>query len=67
MAHRAEELASGPVLSALEDASDDLYAWAATRVARDESQTLQELMEEMATFGLGDLAAEASTIKEISG
>ena len=64
MAHRAEELASGPVLSALEDASDDLYAWAATRVAHDESQTLQELMEEMATFGLGDLAAEASTILE---
>lgn len=61
---KAEELAAGPVLSALQDASDDLYAWAAARVAQDPSQDLQHLMEEMATYGLGDLAAEATSVLE---
>ena len=64
LVRKAEELASGPVLSALQEASDDLYAWAAARVAQDDTQDLQQLMEEMATFGLGDLAAEASSILE---
>lgn len=64
LVEKAEEMASGPVLSALQDASDDLYAWAAARVAQDPAQELQPLMEEMATFGLGDIAAEASMVLE---
>ena len=64
MVARAEALATGPVLSALQDASDDLYAWAAARVAQDPTQDLQQLMEEMATFGLGEIAAEASMVLE---
>lgn len=64
MVEKAEELAAGPVLGALQDVSDDLYAWAAARVAQDPTQELQPLMEEMATFGLGDIAAEASMVLE---
>ena len=60
----AQRLADGPVLGQLKDASDDLYAWAATRVANDSTVTLSKLLEEMAVYGLGDLAAEAAQILE---
>ena len=60
----AQRLADGPVLSALKDSSDDLYAWASTRVANDPSVTLVDLMGEMNQFGLGELAAEAAQILE---
>ena len=59
---KAQQLADGPVLGALKEASDDLYAWAATRVANDPAVGLQELLEEMNQFGLGELAAEAAAI-----
>ena len=58
------ELANGPVLSQLADASDDLYSWTAVRLAREPTSTLEELMGEMATYGLGDVAAEASEVLE---
>ncbi len=45
-------------------ASDDLYAWAAARVARDEKARLEDLLEEMALFGASDLAQEASDLLE---
>eukprot|EP00435_Cladocopium_sp_Y103_P035203 s583_g9.t1 len=61
---RAQSLAEGPVLSKLQNASDDLYAWAATRVANDPSITLELLLEDMVQFGLGELAAEAAKILE---
>jgi len=60
----AQRLADGPVLSALQDASDDLYAWASTRVANEPSVTLVELLGEMNQFGLGELAAEAAQFLE---
>ena len=60
----AQRLATGPVLGALQDASDDLYAWASTRVANDPKLTLVELLDDMVQYGLGDLAAEASAILE---
>ena len=63
----AQKLADGPVLGALQDASDDLYAWAATRVANDPSISLAALLEEMAVYGLGDLAAEAAQLLEDRG
>ena len=56
----AQRLVDGPVLSQLRGASDDLYAWAATRVALDEKQGLQELLGELATYGLGEIADEAA-------
>ena len=59
---KAQQLADGPVLGALKEASDDLYAWAATRVANDPAVGLQELLEEMNQFDLGELAAEAAAI-----
>ena len=59
---KARQLSEGPVLKALEKASDDLYAWAAARVAREEGARLEDLMEEMALFGASDLAQEASDI-----
>ena len=61
---RAEELAFGPVLGRLTEASDDLFAWAAARVARAPEATLEEILGEMATYGLGELAEEASSILE---
>eukprot|EP00438_Fugacium_kawagutii_P022124 Skav232871 [mRNA] locus=scaffold1881:25961:36237:+ [translate_table: standard] len=60
----AQRLARHDVLSKLEGASDDLYAWAATRVARDPSVGLESLMMEMSTYGLGELAKEAAEILE---
>ena len=64
LVEKALELANGPVLGQLSEASDDLYSWTAARVARDATLTLEELMGEMATYGLGDVAAEASKILE---
>ena len=64
LVEKALELANGPVLSQLMGASDDLYSWTAARVARDPTLTLEELMGEMATYGLGDVAEEASKILE---
>ena len=61
----AQRLADGPVLGALKEASDDLYAWAATRVANQPSVSLQQLLGEMTQYGLGDLAEEASKILEL--
>ena len=63
----AQRLADGPVLKALEEASDDLYAWAATRVANDPNLDLESLLEDMVQFGLGELAEEAAQILESHG
>lgn len=64
LVERARRLSEGPVLKALEGASDDLYAWASSRVARDEGSRLEDLMEEMALFGASDLAREAADLLE---
>ena len=64
LVEKALELANGPVLSQMADASDDLYSWTAARLAREPTATLEELMGEMATYGLGDVAAEASSLLE---
>lgn len=64
LVEKALELVNGPVLSQLADASDDLYSWTAARLAREPTSTLEELMGEMATYGLGDVAAEASEVLE---
>jgi hypothetical protein len=61
---KAQALSDGPVLGRLQGASDDLYAWAATRVASEPSVTLTELLEDMVQYGLGELAAEAAEILE---
>ena len=61
---QAQQLASGPVLSALDGASDDLYAWASTRIANEPTLTLPDLLDDMVQYGLGDLAAEAALILE---
>ena len=63
----AQRLAEGPVLKALQDASDDLYSWAATRVANDPSLTLTALLDDMVQYGLGELAEEAAGILEQHG
>ena len=67
MIRKAQSLAEGPVLGALQGASDDLYAWAAARVANDPNIGLAELLEDMVQFGLGELAAEAAQILEETG
>lgn len=64
LVERARRLSTGPVLRALEGASDDLYAWASARVARDESTKLEDLLEEMALCGASDLAREAADLLE---
>ena len=64
LVQRARELQTGPVLSALINASDDLYSWAATRVAKDPAISLEDLLEEMQLFGAADLAAEAASLME---
>ena len=61
---RREGWVKVPVLKALETASDDLYSWAAARVAREEGVRLEDLLEEMALFGASDLAQEASSLLE---
>ena len=62
-------LHDGEVLAGLRECevSDDLYAWASTRVAMDPATTLEQLMTEMATYGLGELAKEASDVLEQRG
>eukprot|EP00435_Cladocopium_sp_Y103_P073900 s35_g45.t1 len=62
----AQKLGNHGVLKELEEASDDLYAWAAARVAREPKVEFEELMTEMATYGLGELANEAATFLEES-
>ena len=64
LVEKALELANGPVLGQLAEASDDLYSWTAARLSREPTATLEELMGEMATYGLGDVAAEASGVLE---
>eukprot|EP00435_Cladocopium_sp_Y103_P056630 s604_g19.t1 len=59
---KAQQMAKQSVLRALENSSDDLYAWAATRVARTPEVDLESLMSEMATYGVGELAREATEI-----
>eukprot|EP00435_Cladocopium_sp_Y103_P076090 s50_g76.t1 len=59
---KAQQMANQPVLKALENSSDDFYAWAATRVARNPDTDLESLMSEMATYGVGELAREATDI-----
>ena len=61
---KAQALADGPVLGALREASDDLFAWAATRVALAPNATLEEILGDMATYGIGEMAAEATRILE---
>ena len=60
----AKALGEGTVLKRLEGASDDMYAWAAARIAREPQLGFRELMSEMATYGLGDLANEAAALLE---
>ena len=67
MVDKAEKLAAGPVLGKLQEASDDLYAWASARVAADEEVTFEELMGEMVAYGVADLAEEAAIILEKQG
>ena len=64
LVQEAQRLADGPVLSALESASDNLYAWASARVARDPGVTLDGLLQEMALYGVGELAKEAGDLLE---
>ena len=64
LVEKARRLSSGPILTALEGASDDLYAWASARVAREEDAKLEDLLEEMALFRASDLAREAADLLE---
>ena len=64
MVKKARELQDGPVLTALNEASDDLFAWAATRVAKEPGIVLEDLLEEMEMYGPSDLAAEAASFVE---
>ena len=66
LVQEAQKLADGPVLSALDGASDNLYAWAAVRVAREPGVSLNVLLEEMALYGVGELAKEAGEMLEAS-
>ena len=67
LVRQAQQLADGPVLKPLEQASDDLYAWASARVANEPTITTEELLEEMVQHGLGELAAEAAMLMEENG
>eukprot|EP00435_Cladocopium_sp_Y103_P042118 s923_g11.t1 len=60
----AQKLGKCEVLQKLGEASDDLYAWAAARVAREPQVEFRTLMTEMATYGLGELAKEAANFLE---
>ena len=62
LVNKAKELSKEPTLLAFEETSDDLYSWAATRVARNPKVTAVELLEEMTAYGAADLAAEAAEI-----
>ena len=63
---QAQQLSTSPTLSRLEGASDDLYAWAASRVARQPDLDFVNLMTEMATNGMGELAKEATEYLELA-
>ena len=54
---RAKEMKDGPVLSQLVEASD-------ARVANEPEATLEDILGDMATYGIGELAAEAADILE---
>eukprot|EP00435_Cladocopium_sp_Y103_P039436 s669_g10.t1 len=60
----AKLLGEKETLRRLEGASDDLYAWAAARVAREPEIEVSTLLSEMATFGLGEVAREAADLLE---
>ena len=61
-------MGTSPTLQAyFEEASDDLYAWAAARMARDPTLEVVPLLQEMATYGLGELAKEAQTCWRVRG
>ena len=64
LVQKAQELGKSPALQALEGATDDLYAWAAARVAREPGVELSSLLQEMATYGMGELAREAAELLE---
>ena len=64
LVQQAQKLGGCEVLKRLEGASDDLYAWAAARVAREPAMDFVSLMTEMATYGLGELANEAADFLE---
>ena len=65
LVRKAQALADGPVLGKLQEASDDLYAWAS--IANDPEVGFEVLMEEMVQYGLGELAAEAADLLEAHG
>jgi len=67
LVQQAQRLGDIEVLKRLEGASDDLYAWAAARVAREPEVDFTSLMTEMATYGLGELANEAADFLEQGG
>ena len=62
LVRKAKELSKKPALAVFEETSDDLYAWAATRVAREPEVSAEELLEEMTAYGAADLAAEAAEV-----
>ena len=64
LVQEAENLGKSETLKRLEGASDDLYAWAAARVARDPAVDSNTLLSEMATYGLGEVAKEAADLLE---
>ena len=64
LVQKAQELGKSPALQALEGSTDDLYAWAAARVAREPGVELSSLLQEMATYGMGELAREAAELLE---
>lgn len=64
LVEEARKLHEGPVLSALETATDDLYAWASARLARNPEVSLRSLLEEMQMYGASDLATEAASFLE---
>eukprot|EP00913_Durusdinium_trenchii_P022970 g21568.t1 len=67
MVQEAEQLSQGPVLGLLQGASDDLYAWASARVAKDPNIQFEEPMGEMAAYGVADLANEAAAFMDKQG
>ena len=64
LVREAKNLGESETLKRLEGASDDLYAWAAARVARDPAVDSNTLLTEMATYGLGEVAREAADMLE---
>ena len=62
LVRKAKELSKKPALAVFEETSDDLYAWAASRVAREPEVSAEELLEEMTAYGAADLAAEAAEV-----